>query len=92
MRILAWSREKVLQLKKRSAVVPVTRRLPDPESYILVSFENFSLPDIATYRVDEDGSGAFTQVVRIIRIFLQEFLSMPGCHCRKRTRQEMEER
>ena len=25
----------------------------------LVSFENFSLPNIATYRVDEDGSGAF---------------------------------
>lgn len=50
----------VLQLKKNAVQwIPVTERLPDPESYILVSFENFSLPDIATYRVDEDGSGAF---------------------------------
>lgn len=50
----------VLQLKKNAVRwIPVTERLPDPESYILVSFENFSLPDIATYRVDEDGSGAF---------------------------------
>ena len=51
----------VLQLKKNAVRwIPVTERLPDPESYILVSFENFSLPDIATYRVDEDGSGAFS--------------------------------
>ena len=39
--------------------IPVTERFPEPETYILVSFENFSLPDIATYRVDDDGSGAF---------------------------------
>ena len=52
--------KEVLQLKKNAVRwIPVTERLPDPESYILVSFENFSLPDIATYRVDEDGSGAF---------------------------------
>ena len=52
--------EEVLRLKKNAVQwIPVTERLPDPESYILVSFENFSLPDIATYRVDEDGSGAF---------------------------------
>ena len=50
----------VLQLKKNAVQwIPVTERLPDPESYILVSFENYSLPNIATYRVDEDGSGAF---------------------------------
>ena len=50
----------VLQLKKNAVQwIPVTERLPDPESYILVSFENYILPDIATYRVDEDGSGAF---------------------------------
>ena len=54
--------KEVLQLKKNAVRwIPVTERLPDPESYILVSFENFSLPDIATYRVDEDGSGAFYQ-------------------------------
>ena len=52
--------KEVLQLKKNAVGwIPVTERLPDPESHILVSFENFSLPDIATYRVYEDGSGAF---------------------------------
>ena len=39
--------------------IPVTEKLPEPETYILVSFENYTLPDIATYRVDDDGSGAF---------------------------------
>ena len=39
--------------------IPVTEKLPEPETYILVSFDNFTLPDIATYRVDDDGSGAF---------------------------------
>ena len=43
----------------RAGWIPVTERLPEPETYILVSFENYILPDIATYKVDEDGSGAF---------------------------------
>ena len=37
----------------------MTERLPEPETYILVSFDNYALPNIATYRVDDDGSGAF---------------------------------
>ena len=47
--------------EERQQWITVTDRLPDPESYILVSFENSNLPDIATYRVDDDGSGAFYQ-------------------------------
>ena len=39
----------------------MTEKLPEPETYILVSFDNFTLPDIATYRVDDDGRGAFYQ-------------------------------
>ena len=45
--------------EERQQWITVTDRLPDPESYILVSFENCNLSDIATYRVDDDGSGAF---------------------------------
>ena len=41
--------------------IPVTEKLPEPETYILVSFDNCTLPDIATYRVGDDGSGAFYQ-------------------------------
>lgn len=39
--------------------IPVCERLPKSEGYVLVSFENFTLPDIARYEVDENGSGAF---------------------------------
>lgn len=46
-------------LKEIRRWIPVTEKLPEPETYILVSFDNFTLPDIATYRVDDDGSGAF---------------------------------
>ena len=48
-----------LALKNVRRWIPVTEKLPEPESYILVSFDNSTLPDIATYRVDDDGSGAF---------------------------------
>lgn len=44
---------------ERQQWIPVTEKLPEPETYILVSFDNFTLPDIATYRVNDDGNGAF---------------------------------
>lgn len=48
-----------LALKNVRRWIPVTERLPEPETYIFVSFDNSTTPDIATYRVDDDGSGAF---------------------------------
>ena len=48
-----------LALKNVRRWIPVTKRLPEPETYILVSFDNSTTQDIATYRVDDDGSGAF---------------------------------
>ena len=55
--------DEIEQMKgeERQQWIPVTEKLPEPETYILVSFDNFTLPDIATYRVDDDGSGAFYQ-------------------------------
>ena len=38
--------------------IPVEERLPEDESYILLSFANFSLPLVGRYEQDEDG-GAF---------------------------------
>lgn len=38
---------------------PVEERLPDPDKYVLVSFENFSLPMIGRYTVDDDDAGTF---------------------------------
>lgn len=35
--------------------IPVNERLPEDESYILVSFENFTMPDIARYEENDEG-------------------------------------
>lgn len=39
--------------------IPVTERLPEDDKYIMVSFDNFTMPDIGRYEVDQDGNGAF---------------------------------
>lgn len=38
--------------------IPCSERFPDDDRYILVSFENSTLPDIARYERDDEG-GAF---------------------------------
>lgn len=38
--------------------IPVNERLPENGDYILISFENFAVPDIGRYEHDEEG-GAF---------------------------------
>ena len=38
--------------------IPVSERYPESDSYILLSFENFSLPTVGRYEEDEEG-GAF---------------------------------
>ena len=35
--------------------IPCSEKLPDDESYILVSFENCTMPDIARYEENDDG-------------------------------------
>lgn len=35
--------------------IPVSERLPGDESYILVSFENSTMPDIARYEENDEG-------------------------------------
>ena len=45
--------------EERQQWIPVTERLPEPESYVMVSFKNASIVDIASYRIDDGGSGAF---------------------------------
>ena len=38
--------------------IPIEERLPETDDYILISFENFSIPIVGRYEVDEEG-GAF---------------------------------
>ena len=39
--------------------IPISERLPKNEKYVLVSFKDATMPDIARYEVDEHGNGAF---------------------------------
>lgn len=50
--------EEVMAGKIFTGWIPVEERLPKAGKYILVSFENFSVADIARYETDEEG-GAF---------------------------------
>ncbi len=49
----------LLNERKKTRWISVSEQMPEPENCILVSFDNATVPDIATYRVDDDGSGAF---------------------------------
>ena len=59
-----WAEETVeaidmgIHVLKTTRWIPISERLPKNEDYILVSFENSTLPDIARYEEDEKG-GAF---------------------------------
>ncbi len=39
--------------------IPITERTPEDESYILVSFENYTGLDIARYEEDDEGGGFY---------------------------------
>ena len=46
--------EEVAELTKQKWI-PISERLPEDESYILVSFENSTMPDIARYEENDEG-------------------------------------
>ena len=45
--------------RKKHRWIPVDERLPEDDNYVLMSFENFSLPAVGRYEKHEDGSGAW---------------------------------
>ncbi len=51
--------KKVIECLESAGWIPIDERLPDPDKLILVSFENFSLPMIGRYTVDDDDGGTF---------------------------------
>ena len=51
--------EEVEQLKESRRWIPIEERLPEDDSYILLSFDNFDIPMIGRYEADSDGGGAF---------------------------------
>lgn len=51
--------KEIERLKEQHRWIPVEERLPEEDNYILLSFENFSLPLVGRYEADSDGEGAF---------------------------------
>lgn len=51
--------DKVVELLNSRRWIPVSGKLPEDDKYILVSFENYTLPDIGRYETDKSGNGAF---------------------------------
>lgn len=47
--------EKALSMLKNIQWIPITEKAPEDESYILVSFENATMVDIARYEADDEG-------------------------------------
>lgn len=95
-----WSPNKKQELVDRLAMyegreekdrwIPISERLPEDESYILVSFENATMPDIARYEENDEG-GTFYPGDDENHIQAMEYLSMHGCHCRNHTRRNNED-
>lgn len=50
--------DETIKIIEDSNWIPVSERLPENDDYILLSFENFSIPEIGRYEQDEEG-GAF---------------------------------
>lgn len=61
--------------------IPISEQLPKNEDYILVSFENFTLPDIARYEEDEEGGtfypGDDENPYTSYGIFVNAWMSLP---------------
>lgn len=47
------------ELTKQTRWISADEKLPDPDELILLSFENFTVPMIGRYTVDDDDSGTF---------------------------------
>ena len=49
----------VAKYVKKCRWIPVEERLPEEDEYVLMLFENFTLPMIGRYEKDNDGGGAW---------------------------------
>lgn len=56
---LEKARKIVEKYKGNTGWIPVEQRLPENDDFILLSFDNFSIPMIGRYEELEDGGGSF---------------------------------
>ena len=61
--------------------IPCSERLPEDESYILVSFENYTMPDIARYEENDEGGtfypGDDEKSYSSYGLFVNAWMSLP---------------
>ena len=61
--------------------IPISERLPEDESYILVSFENATMPDIARYEENDEGGtfypGDDEKSYSSYGLFVNAWMSLP---------------
>lgn len=62
--------------------IPITERLPETDDYILISFGNYTLPDIGRYEIDAEGNGTFypgdeAMSYASIGIFVNAWMPLP---------------
>lgn len=53
--VLGWKEQCFELVERKSGWIPISEQLPEDESYILVSFENATMLDIARYEENDEG-------------------------------------
>ena len=71
--------------EKENSWIPVDERLPETDDYILVSFSNYTLPDIGRYEADKDGGGTFypgdgERSYVSYGLFVNAWMELPECY------------
>ena len=65
--------------------IPVSSgKLPPTDKYVLLSFENFSIPEVGRWDVDENGNGAFCAgndevSLSSYGLFVNAWMPLPEC-------------
>lgn len=94
--VIAWKNEyfDMIQWNEDDGWISIDERLPDPDKHILVSFENFSLPMIGRYTVDDDDGGMFRagdEDESFIEhdLYVNAWMELPKCYREETAREKV---
>ncbi len=77
--------KKVIERLESTDWIPVSKRLPETDDYILLSFANYSIPLVGRCERDKDGSGIFYAGDDLISclgndLFVNAWMELPKCY------------
>lgn len=72
--------KKLAELKAKHRWILAEERLPNGRDYILLSFENFSIPLVGRYEEDAEAVPSMWATMKIA-VPARAYMSMPGGHC-----------